>query len=550
MYGLRTTTCLLFILSLSLGSCGGPFFSPSDADDATALPVRSAPGAVLAQYREYLYVLGGRDESGTVTNEVWMVRTDPDGTPDDSTWRIQAALPGPREGAAAFVTGDHLYVAGGRDADGVPRDTVFFTAIDQSTGRIGIGSPARWITNPRELPQGRYDMASVLHEGRVCLIGGRRDNGTSNDIIHARIYADGQVGHWYSSPVTLHTGRTAAAAVVQNRSGSGDSLVVAGGIGRGGSTDVLDSIEVFGIQAFGALVPLTEEQLPYAVAHPVLVTDGNDLIVGGGDLGGGLAGPWYRRSPTGAWSPVSGLDASLDIRGVGPSSARSAGVLTYVRSEPDGVSPLSTVSLGIAPDYPVVHPGSGIVPTRSALRMNAEPDVTVRYRIALGESDPGLVSPSDPEWDPAITVADDSVLAVRAFHTQGHASQTATYRYRVRSTGFVFHSDRLIVRSTSDAEPQSISPGWFYFETTGARIALALVNLAGSTTPQPKLSVFESDHYTVVPDTIGAGLFQVQPELSEPAIARYPAGRFYILVETSLAGGGDPEEIGIVLYEL
>ena len=528
--------CVLLVAAV-LSGCNGLFSSGGTSGTGERLYATTGPGAVIAQYGAFMYLIGGRGENGMVTNQVQMIPLLPDGTPDHASRQIQASLPEPREGAAAFVSGGLIYLVGGRDATGVPREEIFYTAVSASTGRLGFGSSAHWERNPRSLPHGLYDAAWVLQEGRVILAGGTTATGATDEIIHARIYNDGQIGYWHPATEKLGYPRTAAAAVVMG-SMEEVSLVVAGGIhGTGGY--LVNQLERFSIGDHGRLFPSSVELLPVAVARPILLVDRDDLIVGGGDVGDGDTGGWFRRVAAGAWQnagspPPPGTQ--------GPSRVISDGTVSFVSvaSAPDEFGTVQSAVLDIAPERPLLHPASGLVPTGATIRAISEPGVTLRYRTAGGGAVAGSVSLSDPVWEPGTSASGQMSISIRAFASDGRSSPTAQYMYRSRSTGFFLDTDRLSVLPEPPSTLPEVEPGWFFFDTSGGLMAISCT--AGSTT---RVSVFEPDYYTTIPDISGDAVLEREPGSSGPVLARFPAGRFFILVSSS-----DSDPVGIALYRM
>lgn len=527
---------LLFMLLITL-SCKGILSSGSSSQPVELRYAATVPGAVLAQHGSHLYILGGHDENGSVTDYVGMIPLGPDGVPGEVNWQTQSPIPEPREGAASFTIGGLLYLVGGRDQRGVPRSDIFYTGINSSTGRLGFGSDARWERNSVSLPHGLYDMAWVIQEGRIILVGGTTPAGVTDTIIHARVYADGRVGYWYDATRRLRIPRTGAAAVIRD-SGDAVSLVVAGGIhGSGGY--LLDQIETFGVGDDCRLSSGPDDALPIAVARPILLTDQADLIAGGGDAGSGETSRWYRRVSPGSWQAIGNAPPTGST---GPSRARAGGAITYISISDGGAGTLRSTLLSIAPERPRLHPSSGIVPSGTTMQIIAEPGTVARYRIVAGGTEAGGVSVSDPVWEPGLSVQGEMSVAIRAFAPNGAASPTTRHRYRSRSTGLLLHADRLVVQPEIPSELSLVSPGWYFFDTNGDPLGIFT-----AAEHNARISAFEPDYYTPVLDTSGIAILEMGRGPSDPAIARFPAGRFFILVESSVSS---PDPVGIALYRM
>ncbi|CAJ0949593.1 unnamed protein product, partial [Mesorhabditis belari] len=103
-----------------------------------------------------IYVAGGRNDHGVILSTVEMYH------PDNDVWIDVVALPEPRKAASMFFDGRSLLVAGG------------FTDANMATKKVIRWSPGTFIWHDHStLNLGRVKMASIIHEEKIYLIGGR-----------------------------------------------------------------------------------------------------------------------------------------------------------------------------------------------------------------------------------------------------------------------------------------------------------------------------------------------------------------------------------------
>ena len=115
------------------------------------------------------------------------------GTGNFDQWTEGPALPEPRTGASvAFVAGS-IYVIGGRDASGVPTDTIFALNPDPKTGALG-----NWDETDLTLPEGRADAAGVVSPTGLLLIGGSNADGPVATTWKSEPTTAGALGEWRS----------------------------------------------------------------------------------------------------------------------------------------------------------------------------------------------------------------------------------------------------------------------------------------------------------------------------------------------------------------
>ena len=146
--------------------------------DELRLPAGRTGGSVIQIGTTLLYI-GGSD--GQTAVDTTYVSTTV-GTGNFDKWSEGPKLPAPRAGASvAFVAGN-IYVIGGRDAAGVPTDTIFVLNPDPTTGALETVDPETgdlvgWVESDLKLPEGRADAAGVVSPTGLLLIGGSNADG-------------------------------------------------------------------------------------------------------------------------------------------------------------------------------------------------------------------------------------------------------------------------------------------------------------------------------------------------------------------------------------
>lgn len=104
----------------------------------TGIPAMPTPRSFAAYTvaQDLLFVVGGTDSTGTVSNTVEAY------SPDLNTWITITALPQPRQFASAAVFGRKLYVVGGIDSSGTVRPETFIYDLNSLQWSTGIALPA------------------------------------------------------------------------------------------------------------------------------------------------------------------------------------------------------------------------------------------------------------------------------------------------------------------------------------------------------------------------------------------------------------------------
>ena len=170
-----------------------------------------------------IYVMGGFDGSVNGTqknvNTVYYAKILPDGI---GQWVATTALPQAIRRHSVTSSGNLIYVTGGYTDSGAGTMEVYYTEVHAD------GSLGAWIVG-RALPEARYYHSSVVHDGRLVVLGGKmRSQQASQSVLAAVIRSDGSLGAWKKEadlPIPLYR----FAALSTNRYGS-DYLFVIGGI--------------------------------------------------------------------------------------------------------------------------------------------------------------------------------------------------------------------------------------------------------------------------------------------------------------------------------
>ncbi|MBI5524829.1 MAG: hypothetical protein HY897_00695 [Deltaproteobacteria bacterium] len=150
---------------------------------AQQLPVPLAYHAAAA-YNGRIYALGGF--GGGFSAKVYYSTANVDGSL--SAWNEATDLPTSVSDLEAAAHGGFLYAIGGENGSN-PRDDVLYARLN-ADGSIGA-----W-TQTTKLDKPKYAMASVLYNGFVYLFGGTGSSGPLADVVSAPLNTDGSVGEW------------------------------------------------------------------------------------------------------------------------------------------------------------------------------------------------------------------------------------------------------------------------------------------------------------------------------------------------------------------
>jgi hypothetical protein len=144
-----------------------------------------------------LYYIGGQDENAVVSTEVYYATPS---SGDISAWSTTTnGLPSPRAQHSTAVWDDRIYVVGGKDDTETPHDTVYVSPQLSSGGDID----ASWSTST-SFDLARSGHTTTAYGNTLYVIGGYNDGSYLSDVQFARINSDGTVGDWsYSSSLPL-----------------------------------------------------------------------------------------------------------------------------------------------------------------------------------------------------------------------------------------------------------------------------------------------------------------------------------------------------------
>jgi hypothetical protein len=247
-------------------------------------------------------VIGGIDASGRAQASVFAA----DVTPDSVVGQLTPIepLPAPAAGALAVVTRGRIYVIGGTDSAGRPRQNVF-------VGRIGLeGHIDGWYVQP-PLPSPRAYGGVVVRDERAVAFGGVADSvppgggldsGTvrlaSSDTAALSFVSGFFTGAWAQGATLLPTGRSQFATLDLR-----DVVLVVGGVYPGAATN---SAETIAATAVGdSLGPFT---------GPVGL---NMIAPAGGTLIGPSGVTWREADGSRHGLVLGGIDLSTGLRKAG-----------------------------------------------------------------------------------------------------------------------------------------------------------------------------------------------------------------------------------------
>jgi hypothetical protein len=284
--------------------------------------------------------------------------------------------------------------------------------------------------------------------------------------------------------------------------------------------------------------------LPKALYAPVLLSDQGSLILAGGydaQLTGSEAA--YRYSD-GSWS-----EEPSAIEAEGPTSGRAAGDLFYVQQARRSIcAPVMQASgMNLAPDRPIIIPGSGLVPSNSPVLAKEEPGAPLYYHTG---TDPSAA------WEPLAAISELSAPTAYSFgsfspsYPSAAASPLVTRSYRTRSTGFLVSIsgllepkapgsglDTLYLRDYADnATSAPLSSIWCRLTVRTAEelqlfFADADAPAGGTYTGRVKLSLYEVDRYTEALDIQGLAVCEYTTALQQPVRLVLQPGNYYLRIE-------------------
>jgi hypothetical protein len=339
--------CTTLILGFLLISCG---LIPTPP-----IP-ESGTGEMLVQHGKFLYRIGGFDTEGKARNTVYMtiLSSTTDGIIETEPWTASLPLPEGRAYSAAFSIGQYLYVIGGENDSGSV-DTIYIAKIDPTDGTLGFhhsfGGAYYWVNHLKTLPEPRSRMGFTYHDGRIFLIGGNGTTGELDTIIHSKIQVvqSGKTGCWYTSPETLPEPRSNIGAGILN-----GRLYLLGGQTGNSLKDYVDS---YALNPYGLLTDHNiEPNLPAPRGRLQVITDRDRLIAGSGyNFEGELSAHYWSLDPAStkaSWNTLEKTSVSTAL-----SSARMSGKILLLGLN----NIIKTLDLDLKPRIPEVIPGSGYI---------------------------------------------------------------------------------------------------------------------------------------------------------------------------------------------
>lgn len=246
--------------------------------ESTAIPLaRDHHGTAIVDHGDdgaWLIVAGGFDGAAT-TDSVAIAPIEAEGA--IGAFREGLALPAPRAGLGIAIVGDHVVLAGGRDASFLASTLV---------GRLQPdGSIASWTAGP-DLPEARFHGAGVAVGRRVYVSGGLHGISTASvaaqpDVWSAELADDGSLGSWRTE-VSLPEPTSHHAVLAHD-----GSLYVVGGLGGNpftGEDEPRLGVYRASVGADGVLAPwerLVAELARPASTHSALIVGARLYLFGG-----------------------------------------------------------------------------------------------------------------------------------------------------------------------------------------------------------------------------------------------------------------------------
>lgn len=291
----------------------GAWIRQTDVTDPTRSHVLPAPRAfaaavVATRYNSRfpstaLYILGGLDSAGVPQSTVFAADVSSDSV--IHPFVPVEALPAPVAGAIAVVRRGRVYVIGGTDSTGRPRQTVF-------VGRIGLdGHIDGWYTAPT-LPGPRAYGGGVVLDGRAVAFGGVADSVAaggglgaspvrlaSSDTAPTSLLSGFVTGAWAPGAALLPQGRSQFATL-----DAGNAILLVGGMYAGAGSNAAETLaaDVVG----DSLGPFT------AVATASTIWG-----QGGGTLVGPAGATWRDADGTRHGIVLGGMDLVTRLRTAG-----------------------------------------------------------------------------------------------------------------------------------------------------------------------------------------------------------------------------------------
>jgi N-acetylneuraminic acid mutarotase len=145
-------------------------------------------------YGNRTYVIGGEDGTYQAVSTVYSCEIATNGS--INSWRNESSIPSARKShSAAICVVDgtpYIYVTGGIDSNGMVTNTVYYTNINTVNGTLN-----QWSESPATLLESVYSHGSMVEGNRLYLIGGRSASTiTSKKVALTKISAGGNIDGW------------------------------------------------------------------------------------------------------------------------------------------------------------------------------------------------------------------------------------------------------------------------------------------------------------------------------------------------------------------
>jgi len=190
-----TTTDSNFIINVEDGSTG-KFAIQSDSNDTFSV---DANGNVLSKTvtnstNAFQVQNANGDSLLNIDSANNVITLGGNNSGELQQWQTTTALPNPRWFSTSAVANGYVYVIGGAQASGDPRDTVYYAKIN-SDGTVGS-----WVESTNDLPTNLQAHSTVATNGYIYVIGGNNGSGATTNVYGAKLNSDGSTSPWYPQP--------------------------------------------------------------------------------------------------------------------------------------------------------------------------------------------------------------------------------------------------------------------------------------------------------------------------------------------------------------
>ena len=283
----------------------------------------------------YIYVLGGQQGSGAITNATYAAQISSNGSL--GSWTAGPNLPGPMDQSTGAIGNGYVYIVGGNN--GNPSGSVYFAQL-MSNGSFatltscpsgGTLYNSAWCSTT-SLPQPVQTSAAVVAGSYIYLVGGYNTT-YLNTVYYANINSNGALGSW-NTTISLPVTSSSNTAVAYD-----GYLYELGGGGAGGS-----SVYRSAIGANGNLSPwIATTYLPVADYGSTSAVQNGYMYEIGGNTGSAILSnvyyaPLYSMPRVGHYSNLINLGISYD--------GSTVTSITYNGSLSNGLSAISYETAG------------------------------------------------------------------------------------------------------------------------------------------------------------------------------------------------------------